>query len=864
MTMQKSPRQIQHGQMTMAVRRIMLLFALLGSIAWHVECFSVLPSSLKMSARGTAAAGGAWALRRGRGAGSIATSLSAAAFDADDVKGEADAVNRSQKFDLTTALFCGGLAFDAYAEPPPDSSRWEKGSRGLNVAFQSLAYTRSLYKGLIEVTPLKITDLPDEDDTAEGLMTGSGTDAYLLVAVAEGRWAEDVQILSKEEFHDGVLSLQGCAHVGRSSTAWSNIDEKKAAHNLKNGKGGAYHIQSSWGKGGQAIFQQEPPFYLYVQDPNDARLVFTVMDDDVLGDGTPIGSTSKRLVDLIPRVDQKELVNALKEQVLAQLKEYAVSGGEDPLNNINNFPSAVQEWSGDLKLTNKPRKKDKGGQVATGAVIGAMVAGPAGAAAGGFLANMYEGQVRGKISAKLRYIPIPSNEGVKREKYKVKGGLPGVSWGELYERHILELQEEQLQYEETTNGAECDKQSKDLHLGGSDLEFCFFVNHDETGCSCAVYRSLEKRMITISFRGTCTPIDLVTDASIVQDAWVEGEDVTQKDVMKVHSGFRKSLNSISRRLKELVLAAVAPGEDLSQYDVIVTGHSLGAALATLFTTDVAEYGMDAGRSLPQLEASEPWWNSLATSFFSKGLELGAPPPPPRPKSLKMYNFGSPRVGNDAFVAKFDTLMKEGQIDSAYRIVNGEDIVARFPRTMNALVFGNVAYEHCGPTVLISQPKTKSSESDNKESIEGIDGEGNDNKLLIWVEGESDDADCPVRDGVALTSPLAQGALLGDIVSAVKKASGDDIKQVASRLGDVAEQVTGRLQKLSATDITSVVGVNKKFSEREMKIIQSFFNGDAIAHHLEDEYYQGMGLACGYIALVGEDIRPMNDLEETSA
>ena len=31
------------------------------------------------------------------------------------------------KFDLDTALFCGGLAFDAYVEPPADSSRWEKG-----------------------------------------------------------------------------------------------------------------------------------------------------------------------------------------------------------------------------------------------------------------------------------------------------------------------------------------------------------------------------------------------------------------------------------------------------------------------------------------------------------------------------------------------------------------------------------------------------------------------------------------------------------------------------------------------------------------------------------------------------------------
>lgn len=38
---------------------------------------------------------------------------------------------------------------------------------------------------------------------------------------------------------------------------------------------------------------------------------------------------------------------------------------------------------------------------------------------------------------------------------------------------------------------------------------------------------------------------------------------------------RKSLNSISRKLKELILASVAPGDSISDYDLIVTGHSLG-------------------------------------------------------------------------------------------------------------------------------------------------------------------------------------------------------------------------------------------------------------------------------------------------
>ena len=69
-----------------------------------------------------------------------------------DVSGIESSSDRSaaEGFDLNTALFCGGLAFDAYLEPPTNSSRWERGSKGMNVAFLSQAFTRNLYKGLVE------------------------------------------------------------------------------------------------------------------------------------------------------------------------------------------------------------------------------------------------------------------------------------------------------------------------------------------------------------------------------------------------------------------------------------------------------------------------------------------------------------------------------------------------------------------------------------------------------------------------------------------------------------------------------------------------------------------------------------------
>ena len=49
---------------------------------------------------------------------------------------------------------------------------------------------------------------------------------------------------------------------------------------------------------------------------------------------------------------------------------------------------------------------------------------------------------------------------------------------------------------------------------------------------------------------------------------------------------RDGAQSVARRLKELVAAAA--GGDISEWELVVTGHSLGGALATLFTMDLAE------------------------------------------------------------------------------------------------------------------------------------------------------------------------------------------------------------------------------------------------------------------------------------
>jgi hypothetical protein len=58
------------------------------------------------------------------------------------------------------------------------------------------------------------------------------------------------------------------------------------------------------------------------------------------------------------------------------------------------------------------------------------------------------------------------------------------------------------------------------------------------------------------------------------------------------------------------------------------------------------------------------------------------------------------------------MVKSGAINEAYRIVNDQDVVARTPHTVNALVLGKIVYNHFGPTVLITEYTNRDNEDAN--------------------------------------------------------------------------------------------------------------------------------------------------------
>ncbi len=152
-------------------------------------------------------------------------------------------------------------------------------------------------------------------------------------------------------------------------------------------------------------------------------------------------------------------------------------------------------------------------------------------------------------------------------------------------------------------------------------------------------------LAVLAFRGTDEddPSDLTDDANFRFEAWDKGG--------KVHAGFAHALGGLRDQIE-----AARPGIDLK---LVVTGHSLGAAMATLL---VSAWG-------PQLKA---------------GWEL--------------YTYGSPRVGDAAFVATVDTA-------KAFRHVDCCDAVTRVP-------LPQMGYQHVGEPIYIDRNGTVQGAADD--------------------------------------------------------------------------------------------------------------------------------------------------------
>lgn len=152
-------------------------------------------------------------------------------------------------------------------------------------------------------------------------------------------------------------------------------------------------------------------------------------------------------------------------------------------------------------------------------------------------------------------------------------------------------------------------------------------------------------MAAFVFRGT------ESIAEWMDDILVSNQTELPNELGMVHEGF----NSIYNGLSYTNVNTQDSGESLSTVlsylyssagaaDLVITGHSLGGALATLMAMDIA--------------ANPPGFGSFTSTSTC-------------------YTFGSPRVGDPTFAKNFNGYIASGTIVN-YRVANGLDIVPKLP------------------------------------------------------------------------------------------------------------------------------------------------------------------------------------------
>lgn len=176
-----------------------------------------------------------------------------------------------------------------------------------------------------------------------------------------------------------------------------------------------------------------------------------------------------------------------------------------------------------------------------------------------------------------------------------------------------------------------------------------------------------KKIVVVSFRGTQVP-DAQAQASAIADIL---RDLTfwRTDTARFgfspgwgrsHTGFIEALESADDGDRGQILTEKVRGlvGDDPETSVWVTGHSLGGALATLFTARLLD-------------------------LQERGQRLNV---------RGMYTFGAPRVGDETFKRKMEAMAAKHQV-ALVRFRNDSDLVTSVP-------FDLMGYDHVGTRALL--------------------------------------------------------------------------------------------------------------------------------------------------------------------
>lgn len=294
----------------------------------------------------------------------------------------------------------------------------------------------------------------------------------------------------------------------------------------------------------------------------------------------------------------------------------------------------------------------------------------------------------------------------------------------------------------------------------------FHIYQNETKNTLGLSGVLPKeRLIVVTFRGTTNTENWINNLNFLMRPYVipkknrprmeeDPEEEEEEEECKncaVHSGFYDAFESIQ---SELRIDVAYLRMQYPSHKVLITGHSLGGALAQLSALDLltlspslactsAEcFGAEAKTTKEAHRSDQLQASSHATSPLSSLPSREISLTPIDPDRLLLYTFGSPRVGNAPF-----SQWASHVLNASYRLTHRRDVIPHVPPASlgyqhipHELYFSNdtdlLEFRHCDD---VNRPPPAQGSSEHPPS------------LFLGVEaheadGESDKGEDPTCSG----------------------------------------------------------------------------------------------------------------------
>ncbi|CAI5477181.1 unnamed protein product [Closterium sp. Yama58-4] len=527
-----------------------------------------------------------------------AAAAAAAATAAAEGKGSVSAAAQGVPFDLRLAVLLGGFAFEAYSTPTGSDKLSDVDGRQCSALFTSTPFALELFQGQLSVRAITAMGNVKALHAELALVTSAGKPAtwngiaHTTVKAQDPKnpsWPEQLQLLVPRAAASDTL-LQITLHSTDDS------DDHADDHNCVVGT---------------------------------ATIALTDLIKDT------------RIRDVVAKVtrDGKPTGNVSMEVDYASFSGPSDSFEPLPiLQRLLTTPLPTSAFQPSAALSRGSTVKNKATAAATATAAAAATpsaAAPAAAAAA----------AAGQVSA------VKTGEDAKAEAEAAAYGLSLADQRAVEALFATGANNVTLAAWENLSRAAAGGQPEFFK---SAFESVCFLSSGESDTQVGVWRDKDPRRkrVVVSFRGT----EVVNAAMLkdgqagqkIKDALTDlrlhkenfDSDLTEEDNkmdIKVHDGFLGGYKSVKPRLLLLLKAILASSTE--KYHIMVTGHSLGGALSTLFTYDLAQSDLKKQHGF----------------------------------TLSLYNFGSPRVGNHAFAARFNQL-----VGDSWRIANDHDIVPRVP------------------------------------------------------------------------------------------------------------------------------------------------------------------------------------------